>query len=69
MNEKENSAWQDCIDLFEDTMDRLNVCLRNESVKKHIPSWLSTALTNQDTCLNGFRDLNVTTTNNIKYLI
>lgn len=69
MNEKENAAWQDCIELFEDTMDHLNVCLSNESDKKYIPNWLSAALTNQDTCLNGFRDLNVTATSNIKDLI
>eukprot|EP00253_Pinus_taeda_P022262 PITA_22262 len=65
MNEKELAAWQDCAQLFEDTIDHLNVCLSNNSVKKDIPIWLSAALTNQDTCLNGFRDFNLTTTSSI----
>ena len=46
MNEKENVAWQDCIELFKDTMDHPNVFLSNESVKKYIPKWLSAALMN-----------------------
>jgi len=69
MNEKERAAWQDCVQLFHNTMDRLNVCLTHDSVKKDIPTWLSAALTNQDTCLNGFRDFNLTTSSNIKSLL
>jgi hypothetical protein len=33
------------------------------------PTWLSAALTNQDTCLNGFRDFSLTTSSNIKSLL
>eukprot|EP01018_Ginkgo_biloba_P037216 Gb_25439 [translate_table: standard] len=70
MSTKERAAWQDCLELFEDTMDRLNVCLSNPVQKKagDVQTWLSAALTNQDTCLNGFRDLNATS-HNIKSLM
>ena len=69
MNEKESAAWQDCTQLFQDTMHHLNVCLSNASVKKDITTWLSAALTNQDTCLNGFRDFNLTTSSSISPLL
>eukprot|EP00253_Pinus_taeda_P029645 PITA_29645 len=69
MNEKESAAWLDCAQLFQDTMDHLNVCLSNDSIKKDIPTWLSAALTNQDTCLNGFRDFNLTTSSSISPLL
>ena len=69
MSQRERAAWQDCVHLFEDTMDHLNVCLSSESVKKDIPTWLSASLTNQETCLNGFRDFNLTTSSNIQSLI
>lgn len=69
MNERERAAWQDCVELFQDTVDRLNVCLRNDSVRKDIPNWLSAALTNQETCLNGFHELNLTDSSNIKTLM
>eukprot|EP01018_Ginkgo_biloba_P037068 Gb_24214 [translate_table: standard] len=70
MSKKERAAWQDCLELFEDTMDRLNVCVSNSVKKKaeDVQTWLSAALTNQDTCLNGFRDLNATS-NNVKALM
>ena len=69
MSQRERAAWQDCVHLFQDTMDHLNICLSSESVKKDIPTWLSAALTNQETCLNGFRDFNLTTSSNIKSMM
>lgn len=69
MNERERAAWQDCVELFQDTLDSLNVCLSNNSVKKDIPNLLSAALTNQETCLNGFLDFNLTDSSNIKALM
>eukprot|EP01018_Ginkgo_biloba_P036956 Gb_03174 [translate_table: standard] len=70
MSKKERAAWQDCLELFEDTMDHLNVSVSNPVQKKagDVQTWLSAALTNQDTCLNGFRDLNATS-HNIKSLM
>lgn len=69
MNERERAAWQDCLELFEDTIDRLNVCTINGSLGTDSPIWLSAALTNQETCLNGFRDLNLSATNPIRALM
>ncbi|GLJ32205.1 hypothetical protein SUGI_0648230 [Cryptomeria japonica] len=69
MNERERAAWQDCLELFEDTIDRLNVCSNNGSLDTDSPIWLSAALTNQETCLNGFRDLNLSATNPIRALL
>eukprot|EP01018_Ginkgo_biloba_P036794 Gb_22360 [translate_table: standard] len=34
MSKKERAAWQDCLELFEDTMDHLDVCLSNPVQKK-----------------------------------
>ncbi|GLJ13606.1 hypothetical protein SUGI_0216210 [Cryptomeria japonica] len=66
MNERERAAWQDCLELFEDTIERLNVCSSNGFLEKDSPVWLSAALTNQETCLNGFRDLNLSASNPIQ---
>nr|QIR83176.1 pectin methylesterase 18 [Cunninghamia lanceolata] len=69
MNERERAAWRDCLELFEDTVDRLNVCWSNGSLSTDSPIWLSAALTNQETCLNGFRDLNLSAANPIRALV
>ncbi|CAN8308977.1 unnamed protein product [Cochlearia groenlandica] len=50
-------AWEDCIDLYDHTIHRLNqsmscpmnVCFGSDDVQ----AWLSTALTNLDTCREG----------------
>ncbi|GLJ13607.1 hypothetical protein SUGI_0216260 [Cryptomeria japonica] len=65
-NERERAAWQDCLELFEDTIEHLNVCSSNGFLKKDSPVWLSAALTNQETCLNGFSDLNLSASNPIQ---
>uniref|UniRef100_A0A0D6R300 Pectinesterase n=1 Tax=Araucaria cunninghamii TaxID=56994 RepID=A0A0D6R300_ARACU len=61
MNARERAAWQDCVELFQDTMERLNVCLSEIERKGSVPTltFLSASLTNQETCLNGFRDMNL----------
>ncbi|XP_057827229.1 pectinesterase-like [Cryptomeria japonica] len=66
MNERERAAWKDCLELFEDTIERLNVCSSNGFLEKDSPVWLSAALTNQETCLNGFSDLNLSASNPIQ---
>lgn len=56
-------ALSDCSDLFQDTLDILHSCLgvlRNftsqgfDSQMEDIISWLSAALTDEETCLEGF---------------
>ncbi|KAJ0603317.1 putative pectinesterase [Helianthus annuus] len=60
-NKREKAAWEDCIELYENTVERLNM-----TVDPHKPcnqyemqTWLSTALTNVETCVAGFRELGV----------
>ncbi|GLJ32182.1 hypothetical protein SUGI_0647940 [Cryptomeria japonica] len=68
-NERERAALQDCLELFVDTIDRLSVCSNNGSLATDSPIWLSAALTNQETCLNGFSDLNLGANNPIRALM
>ncbi|KAJ0803296.1 putative pectinesterase [Helianthus annuus] len=60
-NKLEKAAWDDCIELYEHTVERLNM-----TVDPHKPcnqyemqTWLSTALTNLETCRAGFQELGV----------
>ncbi|GLJ32201.1 hypothetical protein SUGI_0648180 [Cryptomeria japonica] len=69
MDKRERAAWHDSLELFEDTIDRLNVCSNNASLHTDSPIWLSAALKNQETCLNGFRDLNLSARNPIRSLL
>lgn len=55
-------AWEDCMDLYEQTIHRLNqssVCPKNVCSRSDVQSWLSTALTNRDTCQEGMSKLGV----------
>ncbi|ESQ34468.1 hypothetical protein EUTSA_v10007274mg [Eutrema salsugineum] len=57
------SALLDCLELYEDTIDQLNYSRRsydqNSSAHDRQTS-LSAAIANQDTCKNGFKDFNLT---------
>lgn len=54
-----NLAWSDCLELYEDTISQIDRALRsNDSTSSQI--WLSAAMTNQQTCENGFVDFNLT---------
>ncbi|GLJ13603.1 hypothetical protein SUGI_0216170 [Cryptomeria japonica] len=66
MDEKERAAWQDCVELFKDSVYRLNMNTINND---EAPIWLSTALANREACLNGFRDFNLTATSTIAALM
>ncbi|XP_062092151.1 probable pectinesterase/pectinesterase inhibitor 59 [Humulus lupulus] len=62
----QKSAWADCLKLYDDTVFQLNRTLQGLDTKKRsctdfdAQTWLSTALTNIDTCLAGSLELNVT---------
>ncbi|XP_050233657.1 pectinesterase [Mercurialis annua] len=58
LDEKSKLAWNDCIELHENTIEHLN---RSLSSTNSIDSqtWLSAAIANQQTCQNGFIDLNL----------
>ncbi|KAF3432822.1 hypothetical protein FNV43_RR23924 [Rhamnella rubrinervis] len=63
------TAYEDCVELLEDSMEALSLALNsivpsdgtasqlNEGSIQDIMTWLSAALTNQDTCTEGFSDL------------
>ena len=57
-SERAKLAWDDCLELYEDTIDKLN---RSMSSNNALDSntWLSASIANQQTCLNGFEDLKI----------
>ncbi|KAK9291885.1 hypothetical protein L1049_019836 [Liquidambar formosana] len=60
-NEKEKAAWADCLQLYENTIYQLNSTLDNSTKCTDFDqqTWLSTALTNLETCRTGFVELGV----------
>ena len=52
------AAWSDCVFLCEDTINQLNRSMTSASSNEDTQTWLSAAMTNQQTCHNGFIDLN-----------
>ena len=60
-NAREKAAWADCLELYEYTHLRLNKTI-DPNVKcsqTDAQTWLSTALTNLETCRAGFTELGV----------
>uniref|UniRef100_A0A7N0T0D1 Pectinesterase n=1 Tax=Kalanchoe fedtschenkoi TaxID=63787 RepID=A0A7N0T0D1_KALFE len=59
---KEKAAWADCVELYEEIVAKLNKTYAPTSPCSQVDkqTWLSTALTNFDTCRNGFVDLGLT---------
>ncbi|XVF02876.1 hypothetical protein REPUB_Repub04eG0212600 [Reevesia pubescens] len=57
-DERAKLAWNDCLELYEDTVNHLN---QSMSTKNPIDAqtWLSAAIANQQTCQNGFIDFNL----------
>ncbi|PSS34362.1 Pectinesterase [Actinidia chinensis var. chinensis] len=58
-NEHEKAAWADCLKLYESTILQLNHTLTGKCSDFDAQTWLSTALTNLDTCRAGFVELGV----------
>ncbi|XP_057964616.1 pectinesterase 2-like [Malania oleifera] len=60
-NEREKAAWTDCLELYESTVLRLNETLSRATTCTQVDAqtWLSTALTNLQTCRAGFAELGV----------
>ncbi|CAI9273987.1 unnamed protein product [Lactuca saligna] len=59
-NERERAAWSDCLKLYESTILQLNQTI-DPTIKctdADTQTWLSTALTNLETCRAGFVELN-----------
>lgn len=60
-NEREKAAWGDCVKLYETTIEQLNKTLNPNTpcTDFDAQTWLSTALTNIETCRTGFVELGV----------
>jgi len=60
-NVHEKSAWTDCIELYDYTIQRLNKTLDpyTKCTQTDTQTWLSTALTNLETCRAGLYELGV----------
>ena len=55
-NSEEKAAWNDCMQLYEQTITLLNKTLDSTTkcTNYDMQTWLSTALTNLETCKAGF---------------
>ncbi|KAL2518821.1 putative pectinesterase/pectinesterase inhibitor 6 [Abeliophyllum distichum] len=60
-NELGNSAWTDCLELYEDTIYQLNrsITSRNPPGMLDAQTWLSATIANEQACQNGFKDFNL----------
>lgn len=60
-NKLEKAAWEDCLELYENTVQRINMTIDPHKVcsQYEMQTWLSTALTNLETCKAGFEELGV----------
>ncbi|KAH6779759.1 Plant invertase/pectin methylesterase inhibitor superfamily [Perilla frutescens var. hirtella] len=59
--DREKAAWSDCVDLYEETIHRINNTV-DPTIKctpADAQTWLSTALTNLETCKAGFLDFGI----------
>lgn len=77
-NEKEKTAWSDCIQLYNEAIAQLNHTIdpNTRCTDFDIQTWLSTAITNLETCRTGFLELGVSdyvlpmmSSNNVSRLI
>ncbi|XP_062174850.1 pectinesterase 2-like [Alnus glutinosa] len=60
-NAREKAAWADCLELYQQTISRLNKTVNPSATctQTDAQTWLSTALTNLETCRTGFIELGV----------
>ncbi|XVF85407.1 hypothetical protein PTKIN_Ptkin17bG0115700 [Pterospermum kingtungense] len=57
-DERAKLAWNDCLELYEDTVNHLNQS-KSTNNPMDAQTWLSAAIANQQTCQNGFIDFNL----------
>ncbi|KAL1803436.1 hypothetical protein ACET3Z_032083 [Daucus carota] len=63
--ERAKSAWADCLEHYEDSIHQINRSMSTNKLDKrnnNVQTWLSSALTNHQTCQDGFTDFNLSTT-------
>lgn len=77
-NAREKAAWTDCLELYENIILKINKTVDpyTKCTSVDAQTWLSTALTNLETCKQGFEELGVSDyvmpalmSNNVSYLI
>ncbi|KAF5180664.1 Pectinesterase [Thalictrum thalictroides] len=76
-NKKDKAAWDDCVELYDNTIEHLNKTIGEDGKCSDDDSqtWLSSALTNLQTCWTGIEELGVKdylgkyVTNNVSLLI
>lgn len=56
MDPKSRSAYEDCLELLEESIELLDDSLNAGSTREDVLTWLSAALTNQDTCEEGLTE-------------
>ncbi|XP_010266280.1 PREDICTED: pectinesterase-like [Nelumbo nucifera] len=58
-DDKSKMAWADCVELYADTVSQLNrsMASKNPLIWSDAQTWLSAAITNEQTCRNGFIEL------------
>ncbi|KAG5251434.1 pectinesterase [Salix suchowensis] len=59
-NRLEKAAWEDCLELYEDIILQLNQTTTGKCTNYDAQTWLSTALTNLETCRTGFAEFEMT---------
>ncbi|GAA0141270.1 esterase [Lithospermum erythrorhizon] len=60
-NKNESAAWSDCLKLYQSTINQLNKTIdpNTNCTEDDTQTWLSSALTNLETCRTGFIELGV----------
>ncbi|MED6180416.1 hypothetical protein PIB30_010046 [Stylosanthes scabra] len=57
-NKKAKMAWEDCLELYEDTIYQLNRSITTKNLNDRL-TWQSASIANHQTCQNGFIDFNL----------
>ncbi|KAG2701499.1 hypothetical protein I3760_06G047900 [Carya illinoinensis] len=57
-NGRAKLAWNDCLELYEDTINQINRSLSSNNPTDAL-TWMSASIANQQTCQNGFHDFNL----------
>lgn len=59
LDELGRSAWDDCLELYQDTIYHLNRSIDSKINAFDAQTWLSAAIANEQTCHSGFLDFNL----------